>query len=126
MGLKMLWTTEAPARREAMTTTHDHASDGVPVGCVPPNLCLIVILSLSLSLNFYARGTEWTTKSLSLNLCVSGRDVIGSLEVDQPSWASFLVLDPKSLRRQWNPTLNQNYIYEAGLGQGKEYYWKKF
>ena len=32
----MLWTMEAPARREATMTTEDHAREGVPVGGRPP------------------------------------------------------------------------------------------
>lgn len=44
-GLQMLWTMEAPARREATMTTDDHARDGVPVGTrPPPNLLPPVIL----------------------------------------------------------------------------------
>uniref|UniRef100_A0A2P2JBV1 Uncharacterized protein n=1 Tax=Rhizophora mucronata TaxID=61149 RepID=A0A2P2JBV1_RHIMU len=34
--------TEAPARSETMTTTHDHGSEGVPTGCLPaPNFLFI-------------------------------------------------------------------------------------
>lgn len=40
-GLKKLWTTEAPARREATTMTDDHANEGVPVGRLPPNFWFI-------------------------------------------------------------------------------------
>ncbi|OMO58995.1 hypothetical protein CCACVL1_25192 [Corchorus capsularis] len=37
---------EAPARSEAMTTTHDQARDGVPVGCfaAAPNFLFIALL----------------------------------------------------------------------------------
>jgi hypothetical protein len=31
LGLYMLWTTEAPARSETKTATHDLPSEGVPV-----------------------------------------------------------------------------------------------
>ena len=42
LGLYMLWTTEAPARSETKTATHDLPSEGVPVGCFPaPNFLFI-------------------------------------------------------------------------------------
>jgi hypothetical protein len=42
LGLYMLWTTEAPARSDTKTATHDLPSEGVPVGCFPaPNFLFI-------------------------------------------------------------------------------------
>ena len=37
----MLWTTDAPESSETTTTIVDHANDGVPIGCLPPNFPFI-------------------------------------------------------------------------------------
>ncbi|GAB2228298.1 hypothetical protein Droror1_Dr00010130 [Drosera rotundifolia] len=41
----MLSTIKAPARREATTTTHDQASDGVPAAGFPPSMFILCFLS---------------------------------------------------------------------------------
>nr|GLL27943.1 hypothetical protein Itr_chr05CG20950 [Ipomoea trifida] len=54
-GLKKLWTTEAPVSNEATTTTQDQASDGVPVGLLPPPNLLFISDDQSPSVSLFKR-----------------------------------------------------------------------
>ena len=79
----MLWTREAPARREATTTTQDQARDGVPVGGLPPPnfllllLLLLIIIIVARAYLSHARDVTVNVRRNVLFMCLL------AVEVDQ-------------------------------------------